>query len=254
VNKAIIPAAFGLGVIAVLLSRDANAGYSHSPAFTADQLTLYTLPDSTLNFPSNVKPAIDTGNSGFLGVEIPSLFGSPQLGNSGFDWGSWAYEVEPWGQQTINVEFYPPEDDIVMPIGKDDLIEQVAGHLQDEEGFRPYIYDDVNGKPWSESKLGNPTIGFGHLVTAADVKRYGWNWEMDENEAYALLLSDVNSHLAPIIPVVKVPLSLNQWVAIASLAFNAGPNGVKNSKFIAAVNRGDLPAQENRRQRVPARG
>ena len=58
--------------------------------------------------------------------------------------------------------------------------------------------------------------------------------------AYQLLLSDVNKHLAPVVPYVNIPLSLNQWIAITSLAFNAGPDGVKESKFIRAVNAGDM--------------
>lgn len=130
-------------------------------------------------------------------------------------------------------------------VSEAELVSLVADHLEGEEDFRGHIYDDFNGRPWTESKRGNPTIGFGHLVKAADIKRYGWGWRLqDYAQARDLLENDVRSHLRPVVPVVTRPLTVPQWVAIASLAFNAGADGVANSKFIRAVNAGDWPQAE----------
>lgn len=198
-------------------------------------------PDGSMTLDPGFKPAINSDQAAF---GFAGLSGHQQLGDwTDFDFGAWAYETEPWGVQDIRSDILIAEEDIEL-MNADELIMAVADHLKGEEGFRGFIYDDVNGKPWSASKLGNPTTGYGHLVTAQDVAAHGWNWTLDEFEAYSLLLQDVNKHLAPIIPAVTVPLTLPQWVAIASLAFNAGPHGVKKSKFIKAVNAQNIPQAE----------
>lgn len=227
-----------------LVARAAMATQYAIPQFTTEELLSYMDANGLLNFDPAFKPAInstETSSSGGFG-----LMGTPGLG---FDWGSWANESEWWdpGAWGSEIEYWYPEDDIVSDVqylDSSQLIAAVADHLKVEEGFRPYIYDDTNGRPWSESKKGNPTIGYGHLVTKQDFATYGTNWTVSEPEAYALLLQDVNKHLAPIIPDVKVPLTFNQWIAITSLAFNAGPNGVKRSRFLKAVNAQNWPVAE----------
>lgn len=230
--------ALALGGLALFIATSANAGYNQ-PQFSYAELDAYLNADGSANFQPNVKPAINSDD--FFSSSF-GLSGAPQ-GLGEFDFGAWETEVEPWGVQNIQSDILVNEDEIdVMNVNQ--LIVAVAEHLKQEEGFRPYVYDDVNGRPWSESKRGNPTIGFGHLVTAADVAKYGWGWTVDENDAYILLLQDVNKHLAPIVPYVTVPLTLPQWVAVTSLAYNAGPHGVKKSKFIKAVNAGNIAQAE----------
>ncbi len=61
---------------------------------------------------------------------------------------------------------------------------------------------------------------------------------MTEPEAYQLLLSDVRKHLGPVAPYVKVPLTLSQWIVIASMAFQFGPGAIKGATFLNMLNEG----------------
>lgn len=136
------------------------------------------------------------------------------------------YELNPEFERYLSVGF--------QNINRDELIQMVTDHLQDEEGFRSFIYDDANGKPWTQSKIGNPTIGYGHLVKPEEMAQFANG--ISEPDAYRLLLQDITTHLNPIIPAVKVPLRLKQWVMLASHAFNSGPNAVKNSTYLKMIN------------------
>jgi GH24 family phage-related lysozyme (muramidase) len=256
-----VVAAVGVGL--ALLAVVARAGQQRVPEFTAEELMQFLDADGLLMTPEGVKPAVNDGYNGGFDYEMAGgLAGASRglrgLGNSGFDFGAWQTEYEYWtpdyGGWQENTGYtpglpYPQTPEIPnMPtsaISEHDLVALVADHLETAEGFRDTIYDDWNGKPWNVSRVGKPTIGFGHLVTKDDFARYGEAWRLqDYTEARSLLESDVRKHLRPVIPVVKVPLSVEQWVAIASLAFNAGAAGVAKSKFIRAVNEGDLNRAE----------
>jgi lysozyme len=227
---------------------------TRTPEFSYSDFASIQYPDGSLNLSPSFKPAQDSGDAdGFLFGAPSSPFKRSFSGLDGvgewndFDWGAWGDTVEWWGAQQIAPEFLPTENEMpsIDQIDTSQLIHLVADHLEGEEGYVPFVYDDANGKPWSESKRGNPTIGFGHMLTAADIANYGYGWTLSGyEEARALLLSDVNRHLAPIIPAVKVPLTIPQWVAVTSLAFNAGPSAVKKSSFLRAVNAGNMASAE----------
>jgi GH24 family phage-related lysozyme (muramidase) len=239
----------GIGAAGVALAMRRTDPYA-VPQFGADEFAQYLDPQGYINFNAAYKPALnDEFDYGFGDFSSWGMAGAPQLGNSyDFDWGAWATAVEPWGVQTINMpaDSLPSYDDLeISYMDIAELENAVADHLEGEEGFKDHIYDDVNGKPWTESKRGNPTIGFGHLVTKADIARHGWGWRLNSyDEARALLLRDVNSHLSPIVPHIKVPLTLEQWIAVTSLAFNTGPTRVIESSFLRNVNDGDLSSAE----------
>lgn len=124
-----------------------------------------------------------------------------------------------------------PSKDVVMD--QNELIAMVVEHLKHEEGFVPYVYDDgvPGAKPWTTSKVGKPTIGYGHLVKPGEQFT-----TLTEPAALELLYRDVKAHMAPLIPKVKIALSLNQWVMLVSHAFNAGPNVVINSTYFNLIN------------------
>lgn len=141
------------------------------------------------------------------------------------DWfGEWAYGK--------------PSKDSVMD--QNDLIMAVVEHLKREEGFVPYVYDDgrPGALPWSQSKTGKPTIGYGHLVKAGEKFT-----TLTEPEAYDLLIRDVKAHMRPIIPEVRVPLAFNQWIMLVSHAFNAGPSTVTDSTYFRLINQNAPLAQ-----------
>lgn len=130
-----------------------------------------------------------------------------------------------------------PIDGVHMTLNE--LIAAIAEHLKAKEGFVPYVYDDFNAKPWTQSKIGQPTIGYGHLVKEGET--FG---TLSEAEAYDLLLSDIRKHLQPIVSYVKVPLTLNQWIVMTSFAFNMGVGALRSSTFLKDVNKGDFAAAE----------
>lgn len=247
------PAVFlaaGVGLAALFWARAARAAAYVVPQFTYGELMMFANTDGSLNLTPAFKPAQDSASDG---VSFEAFYGDVGLNGVGdwsddaFDWGVWATEVEPWGLQTIAVDpVLIPEDELNNAITLDvnGLFNAVADWLWDEEAFVSYIYDDATGQPWKVSKKGNPTIGVGHLVTAQDMATYGPDWTLTEESARALLLQDINKNLAPVLPKVTVPLTLKQWIAITSLAFNAGGNAVAKSSFLKAVNAGDMQRAE----------
>lgn len=119
----------------------------------------------------------------------------------------------------------------IKGISVDELVSSVAEHLKLAEGFKDHVYDDYNGKPWAISKVGFPTIGYGHLVKPGEQFT-----TITEAAAYQLLLNDVVAHLKPIIPYVKVPLTIPQWVVLTSMAFNMGPGIFRTATFVKRIN------------------
>ena len=140
-------------------------------------------------------------------------------------------ELRDWFE---NWAYGKPSKDPVM--NHDELILQLAEHLKHEESFIPYVYDDayVGAPPYgSRPKRGTPTIGYGHAI-----KRGESFTTLTEPEAFDLLIRDIKAHMAPIIPAVRVPLALKQWIMIMSHAFNGGPNTVLRSRYFALINSG----------------
>lgn len=256
---AIIGTVAGLGLVALAVREMMREQYV-VPQFTYSELMNYLDAQGYINFAPSSKPVVNSQTeSDWIGGDN-LLFGAPRLNGLGdatnFDWGDWGTTYEYWEP----TEYVPWEPDYIYPgyevnqpnqtnqntarMSVSELQAAVANHLIQKEGFRPYIYDDANGRPWSESKKKNPTIGFGHLVKKEDFARYGEGWTLTEAEAYALLIADIQKHLGPVIPYVTVPLSLNQWIPIASLAFQVGPDPVIRSRFLKAVNNQDWAKAE----------
>jgi len=248
-NKTIaLTGLIGLGLFFALKSKASNI-----PSFTTSQLISQTNDDGSINLDPGFNFATDTDTPDSITYENdPWTIGTPANANDPLTIGTpyvpdyvlsaWNYDTEMWGmQKTVATQavFGIPESNIIMQTVSE-LIADIADYLVPIEGFRSFVYDDANGKPWNISKIGNPTIGYGHKLKSGE----SVDWVITSDQAYALLIQDISDHLIPIIPNVIVPLTLNQWIVVTSLAFNAGSTAVLRSRFLQALNLGDLASAE----------
>ena len=103
------------------------------------------------------------------------------------------------------------------------------------EGFSPVIYI---------CPAGYPTIGYGHLITAANKERFLDG--VDEDEALELLRSDVGKAERAVLRLIAVPLTQGQFDALVSFTFNLGSGALQRSTLRRKVNReehDDVPAE-----------
>lgn len=99
-----------------------------------------------------------------------------------------------------------------------------------EEKPMPRAYKDQAGKD---------TIGVGHLIRLPDEKRY-LSITLNSREIQDLLFLDIARIEDGIKPLIKVPLTKNQQVALASFVFNIGVPRFKSSTMLKLINQGKL--------------
>lgn len=105
-------------------------------------------------------------------------------------------------------------DNVLDPVQSDAI-----PNIEAEEGLRLYVYDDANGQPIvaGYTVIGNPTIGYGRLLTSA----HG----ITQAEAQTLLVHDV---VAADGDVEKLPvfahLNTARRAALLDMDFNMGFN------------------------------
>lgn len=125
--------------------------------------------------------------------------------------------------------------------------------LANEEGKKPWVYDDGDGKPIVTGKVvrGRPTFGIGHLVKPGE-KFPMFPKEATDEFIYALLDKDIAWAVAIVINRVKVPLTQNQFDALVCFVFNVGDGclprerrgtagfvpGFQNSTLLFELNQG----------------
>ncbi|CAH0992211.1 Lysozyme RrrD [Sinobacterium norvegicum] len=88
---------------------------------------------------------------------------------------------------------------------------------------------------------GYPTIGYGHLV-----RDYESFEEISQEQAEALLRTDVESAERAVLRLIKVPLTDGQFDALVSFTYNLGSGALQCSTLRRKVNRqahGEVPAQ-----------
>ena len=103
------------------------------------------------------------------------------------------------------------------------------------EGLSPVIYI---------CPAGYPTIGYGHLITEANKKKFLDG--VDEDEALELLRSDVGKAERAVLRLIAVPLTQGQFDALVSFTFNLGAGALQRSTLRRKINReehGDVPAE-----------
>ncbi len=114
-------------------------------------------------------------------------------------------------------------------------IDFIAGH----EGFRANAYDDLqpNLKLTASTKLkGTLTIGYG-TIKYANGTRVKWNDTITKAKAQELLGIQVEQHCATFKKAIKVPLTQNQYDALASFSYNLGSAAITNNKtLLNAIN------------------
>lgn len=94
------------------------------------------------------------------------------------------------------------------------------------EGLRLDSYQDVAGV-W--------TIGYGH--TGSDIKQ---SMTITEDQAQALLESDIAASVACVNYAVKVNINQNQFDALVDFTFNEGRGSFLRSTLLTLLNMGDF--------------
>ena len=102
-------------------------------------------------------------------------------------------------------------------------IKRARDFIQGEEDFRADAYKDTGGV-W--------TIGYGHI------KNVKQGDKITKQEAERLYTEDFKEHIKPL-NEVKVPLSDNEKIALASFIYNVGPSAFKTSTLLKKLNAGD---------------
>lgn len=106
------------------------------------------------------------------------------------------------------------------------------------KGDKHVIYDDKTGKP---VKVNGPlprgaTIGYGHLIKPGEDFKNG----ISEAMATELLRADIAIAELAVRDNITVPLTQNQFDALALLAYNIGTKNFANSTVVKYVNNPDL--------------
>ena len=102
--------------------------------------------------------------------------------------------------------------------------------VEAREGRRLSAYRDTRGI-W--------TIGVGHAATGLPPRPYA-GMTITEAQCDALLAADLAPVEAVINAAVTVPISQNEFDAMASLGFNIGVGGLRKSSVVRLLNRGDV--------------
>ncbi len=99
------------------------------------------------------------------------------------------------------------------------------------EGFEP--------KPYrcQAEKL---TIGYGHVIQPGETFT-----SITEQEAKELFRKDLTKYENAVADNVKVAIDQNQYDALVSLAYNIGPEAIKNSTLIEELNKGNYAGAAN---------
>lgn len=107
----------------------------------------------------------------------------------------------------------------------DDLTNALA-IIKPDESLRLISYPDpgTGGYPW--------TIGWGHTLGVMPGER------ITMAEAENFLSIDLDTAVAAIKDLVKVPINNNELNALASFVFNIGPTRFANSTLLLELNRG----------------
>lgn len=124
--------------------------------------------------------------------------------------------------------------------------------VENEEGYRPWVYDDKDGKPICKGKIvrGKPTFGIGHLIRPGE--KFPIYPAEATRESVIELFNKDSVWVYELLKLVKVPLNQNQFDALFLLVFNIGGGrleynqrnqhgfvpGFRNSTLLMVLNQG----------------
>lgn len=106
--------------------------------------------------------------------------------------------------------------------------------LKASEGFRSRVYLDANGLP---------TIGYGHKLDLAAHESFPQG--ITEEQAAAILASDVREAEQAVTRLVRVPLNQGQFDALVDFCFNLGQGRLAASTLLKDLNSGNYQAAAN---------
>lgn len=98
-------------------------------------------------------------------------------------------------------------------------------HIKSEEQFSPTRY----------VLFGVPHIGYGHVIQEGET----FPPIISEDEGEKLLFQDLKPAIQAINTYVSVPLTQNQFDALASFIYNVGPAAFAESTLLRLLNEGD---------------
>ncbi|MEL6237024.1 MAG: lysozyme [Pseudomonadota bacterium] len=104
--------------------------------------------------------------------------------------------------------------------------------IKESEGLRLSTYLDAVGKS---------TIGYGHLIRPGEM----FNGPISLQQAESLLRNDLHDTEQGIASAVRVPLTQNQFDALASFVFNLGAGRLRSSTLLRKLNAGDYAGAAN---------
>lgn len=105
--------------------------------------------------------------------------------------------------------------------------------IKAEEGLRLKVYKDI---------AGYSTIGYGHKLTKREVGKLN---VITKAEAETLFMGDIWMPTMFINATVRVPLTQNQFDALASWIFNFGVGRFDRSTLLKVLQQGDFKAAAN---------
>ncbi len=94
-------------------------------------------------------------------------------------------------------------------------------------------------KPDGKDSKGNTkySIGMGHQIQAGE--EYLFNTTITEQKVRELFKNDIEKVVQDINPLIKVPLTKNQKLALVSIRYNVGPGGFRSGKLLSTLNTGN---------------
>ncbi len=84
---------------------------------------------------------------------------------------------------------------------------------------------------------GLPTIGWGHVISAADAVKYASG--ITQEQANALFAHDVRIAEGGVTSLITAPLTANQFAALVSFTFNLGAGRLRASTLRRKINARD---------------
>ena len=101
------------------------------------------------------------------------------------------------------------------------------------EGYRTRVYKDP---------VGYPTVGVGHLLTAAEREHWPVGTKLSPSIIDALFTTDLVSSEAAVSRLAAVRLSDNEFAALVSFTFNLGAGALGRSTLLKKLNAGEYTA------------
>lgn len=145
---------------------------------------------------------------------------SKRINSSDFTWMHEMRQSNPSEYNKIINDWYKDENT---------TLKKVSTPTKPSDNLTDFLieYETFEAKPYRGQDSQNRTVGYGHVITPADGTKYDNG--ITEAEARELLEKDIEAHISYLnnwLSANSVVLSQNQYDALASFTFNAGPDWI----------------------------